>query len=318
MVTTNAISSLKSGELFLTDGGIETSLIFLDGFELPYFAAFDLLKDRQGSNGLRDYYRRYLEIAREYKTGFVLESPTWRASSDWIKKLGYPEDAVFDINNKAIQLMKELKNEFSESVPNIVISGCIGPRGDGYKPENMMTAEEAENYHRVQIEVFSRSGVDIVSAFTMNYVEEAIGIARAANGLNIPVVISFTVETDGKLPGGTLLKDAILQVDNSVGEPPLYYMINCAHPTHFVEELRKDIDNEWTDRIKGLRANASCKSHAELDEATELDRGNPQELAVQHRKLKGLFNHLQVFGGCCGTDSAHVHEIAKQVTGVHA
>jgi S-methylmethionine-dependent homocysteine/selenocysteine methylase len=262
---------------------------------------------------IKDYYRRYLKIARDYKTSFILESPTWRSNPDWIKKIAYPNSAVAEVNEKAVQLLVDLKKEFENDIRNIVLSGCVGPRGDGYKPGNTMTPEEAEKYHSAQIKIFSRSSVDIVSAITINYVEEAIGIARAAGAVNLPVVISFTVETDGKLPTGMSLKEAIEQVDKSTAEYALYFMINCAHPTHFFGELQEGKNERWTKRIKGIRANSSCKSHAELDEATELDRGNPQQLGSEHKRLKETFTQLNVFGGCCGTDEEHVLEIATQL-----
>ena len=313
MATSKTTLPNATADLFLTDGGLETTLVFLEGYELPFFAAFDLLKDKKGYNAIKEYYRRYLKIARDFKTGFILESPTWRANPDWIGKTGYPASALSEVNERAIQLLVDLKNEFEPDIPNIIVSGCVGPRGDGYKPENIMTVEEAQNYHSAQIKVFSQTPVDMVSAITMNYVEEAIGIAHAAGAVNLPVVISFTVETNGKLPAGMSLKEAVEQVDNSVTQPPLYFMINCAHPTHFSPELEAGKNEEWTKRIKGLRANSSCKSHAELDDATELDRGNPLELGSEHRKLKEMFHQLNVFGGCCGTDEEHINAIAGQV-----
>lgn len=313
MVTTKTTLPHESTDLFLTDGGLETTLVFLEGFELPYFAAFDLLKDERGYNAIRDYYRRYMKIAKDYKTGFILESPTWRANPDWIEKIGYPGSAISEINEKAVQLMVDLKKEFEDDLSGIVISGCVGPRGDGYIPGNKMSVEGAQEYHSKQIEVFRNTAVDMVSAITMNYVEEAIGIVRAAGAESLPVIISFTVETDGKLPTGMGLKQAIEQVDESVKEPPLYFMINCAHPTHFNNELQSGQNEQWTKRIKGIRANASCKSHAELDEATELDRGNPREFAGEYRRLKNTLIHLNVFGGCCGTDEEHVVAIVNQV-----
>jgi S-methylmethionine-dependent homocysteine/selenocysteine methylase len=313
MAKTKSTLPHQTGDLFLTDGGIETTLIFRDGFELPYFAAFDLLKDAKGYNGIREYYLPYLKIAKDFKTGFILESPTWRANRDWIKKVGYPVSEIEEINKKAIQLLVDLKKEFEGQLTEIIISGCIGPRGDGYKAENKMTIEEAEAYHAEQIEIFSHTPVDMITAITMNYVEEAIGIANAAAAVKLPVVISFTVETDGKLPAGMTLKEAVEKVDESATAPPIYYMINCAHPTHFFNELQKDAQEHWTSRIKGTRVNASCKSHAELDEAAELDSGNPEELGAEHKKLKKIFLQLNVFGGCCGTDERHILEIAKQV-----
>ena len=305
----------ETSDLFLTDGGLETTLVFLEGFELPCFAAFDLLKEERGYNALKAYYKRYLNISKDFNLGFILESPTWRANPDWMQKIGYPGSTISDVNKKAVQLLVDLKKEFESDISNIVLSGCIGPRGDGYVPSNAMTAEEAQHYHSAQIEVFSQTPVNMVSAITMNYVEESIGIARAAATVNLPVVISFTVETDGKLPTGMSLKEAIEEVDKNVQQPPLYFMINCAHPTHFFDELLSGKNDSWTKRIRGLRSNASCKSHAELDESTSLDRGNIQDLGGEHQKLKTAFNQLNVFGGCCGTDEEHVIEIANQIKG---
>jgi S-methylmethionine-dependent homocysteine/selenocysteine methylase len=302
-----------SSDLFLTDGGLETTLVFLEGYELPSFAAFDLLKNKNGFDAIKHYYRRYLKIAKNLKMNFILESPTWRANPDWAEKIGYPSSVLPEVNQKAVQLLVELKKEFETEIPAIILSGCVGPRGDGYKPGSLMNAEEAEKYHSTQINIFSRTSVDMVSAITMNYVEEAIGIAVAAGIANLPVVISFTVETNGRLATGMSLKDAIEQVDRSVEHPPLYFMINCAHPTHFLPELLEGKNKQWTKRIKGLRANASCKSHSELDESTELDRGDPQALGTEHKKLKEIFAHLNVFGGCCGTDEEHVLAIASQL-----
>jgi S-methylmethionine-dependent homocysteine/selenocysteine methylase len=302
-----------STNLFLTDGGLETTLVFLKGIELSCFAAFDLLNDEKGSAAILNYYREYLDIAKQYQTGFILESPTWRANPDWIEKLGYPVTAIKDINEKAIQLMVTLKEAYKDAVSPILMSGCVGPRGDGYQPGQLMSIQEAAIYHAAQINVFANTGVDLVTAITMNYVEEAIGIALAANAIQLPVVISFTVETDGKLATGLSLKEAIEKVDDNVKEQPLYYMINCSHPAHFMDVLLAGKNEPWIKRIKGIRANASCKSHAELDEATELDRGDPDELSSGYRQLKNTFTHLNVFGGCCGTDKEHIKAITQKL-----
>jgi S-methylmethionine-dependent homocysteine/selenocysteine methylase len=297
------------GELFLSDGGIETSLIFLDGIELPYFAAFDLLKTKEGRESLRKYYRPYLELAKSRGTGFVLESPTWRASQDWGEKLGYDAAEIAKFNRRAIDLMAELRKSYETIDTPIVISGCIGPRGDGYDPGKIMSPEEAQRYHSQQVKVFSETEADMVSAITMTNVNEAVGLARAAAAAGLPVTISFTVETDGSLPTGQALKDAILEVDAATGGAPAYFMINCAHPTHFQNVLRGK--EPWIERIRGLRANASKRSHAELDNSTDLDAGNPVELGAQYRDLRRLLPRLNVFGGCCGTDHRHLTEIAK-------
>lgn len=313
MTPRNTTLPPDSDDLFLTDGGLETTLIFLEGYELPFFAAFDLLKNEKGYQAIHDYYLRYLNIAREFGTGFIFESPTWRANPDWIKKLDYPDAAIEEINQRSIQLLLDLKGEFNGGLSNMLISGCVGPRGDGYLPGNTMTVDEAQRYHSTQIEVFSRTPVDMITALTMNYETEAIGIARAANARQIPVVISFTVETNGMLPSGASLKEGIERVDEESNGPPLYYMINCAHPSHFFHALEAGQDESWTKRIKGIRANASCKSHAELDETSALDRGDPVELGYEYNKLKSRFGQLNVFGGCCGTDEGHILEIIRQI-----
>ena len=296
-----------SGELFLTDGGIETTLIFHEGFELPYFAAFDLLQHEKGCTALKKYFARYASIARKYDIGFIMESATWRASADWGAKLGYSAPALSEANRKAIAMLHELRDTFENDQTKIVISGCIGPRGDGYDPGAMMTPEQAEDYHRQQAEAFYDAGADMVTAITMTYAEEAIGLARAARATDMPVAISFTVETDGRLPTGQPLQEAIEHVDQATQQAPVYYMINCAHPSHFEAVL--DADASWLDRIQGLRANASTKSHAELDEAEELDDGNPQELGAQYLALRDKLKNLNVLGGCCGTDQRHIEAI---------
>ncbi|MGK9264841.1 homocysteine S-methyltransferase family protein [Sinorhizobium meliloti] len=296
----------RSGGIFLTDAGIETTLTFRDGFDLPHFAAFHLLRDEQGTQALRDYYRRHAEIARKNGAGFILESATWRASPDWGDKLGYSVAAVDEANRKAIALLHELRKELETDRSPMIISGCIGPRGDGYDPGKVMSPQEAQAYHARQIGVFAEVGVDLVSAITMTNTNEAIGVTRAAQAAALPAVISFTVETDGRLPTGDRLRDAIEAVDLATGNGPQYFMINCAHPSHFMDVL----DGEaWVQRLYGIRANASECSHAELDNATELDDGNPIELGLQYRDLRRRFPHINVLGGCCGTDHRHIEQI---------
>lgn len=296
-------------ELFMTDGGLETTLIYHDGIDLPHFAAFDLLKNEDGSEILRRYYARYAAIARSHGIGIVLESPTWRANPDWGAKIGYDAAGLAEANRKAVALLKETRAAFESASSRVVISGNLGPRGDGYNPARQMAADEAQDYHAPQVATLARTAADMVSAFTMNYVEEAIGITRAARSWSVPVAISFTLETDGRLPSGSTLAEAIMRTDRETGNYPVYYMINCAHPTHFEEVLRQG--DGWVGRIRGLRANASRRSHAELDQSTELDAGDPAELGLQYRALHALLPRLAVVGGCCGTDHRHVDAMCR-------
>jgi S-methylmethionine-dependent homocysteine/selenocysteine methylase len=295
--------------LFLTDGGIETSLIFLDGLELPHFAAFVLLKDAKGSTALRNYYLPYAKLARDSGVGFILESPTWRASPDWGSKLGYTDAQLAEANRQSIALMAELRAEFETPRSPMVVSGCVGPRGDGYDPGQVMTSEQAQAYHAMQIGVFREAGADMVTAITMTNASEAIGVVRAARAAGMPVAISFTLETDGRLPTGQALKEAIAEVDAATDGYPAYFMINCAHPTHFDAVLEPG--SAWTQRIRGVRANASRRSHQELNEAPDLDAGDPVELGGQYRQLRDRHPHINVLGGCCGTDHRHIEQIGR-------
>jgi S-methylmethionine-dependent homocysteine/selenocysteine methylase len=295
------------GAPFLTDAGLETCLIFHDGFDLPQFASFTLLDDPAGAEGLKAYFRRFLAMAQAHGAGFVLDAPSWRASPDWGAALGYDRARLAAANTAAIELIAGLRGEGGDAA-KVVLNLPVGPRGDGYDPGAMMTAAEARAYHAWQIGVAADAGVEIVTALTMTYLEEAQGIAMAAADAGLPAVVSFTVETDGRLPTGMALAEAVKRADDAAGGIA-YHMINCAHPSHFASVLG---DAELAARIGGLRANASRMSHAELDEAAALDEGNPDELAGDYRDLLGALPHLCVLGGCCGTDHRHVDAIAQE------
>jgi homocysteine S-methyltransferase len=297
-------------DIFLTDGGLETSLVFLEGLDLPYFAAFPLVEHAAGREKLKRYFRPYLQTARERGVGFILDTPTWRANADWAEKLGYASQALAAINAQAVAFAEEMRQAYATERTRIVINGVVGPRGDGYRADSRMTAAEAERYHAAQIETFRDSEADMVSAVAMTSPEEeAVGIARAARANGVPVAVSFTVETDGRLPSGHALGSAIEQVDEETGRTPAYYMINCAHPVHFESALAGR--EPWLDRIRGIRANASRMSHAELDAATELDSGDPVELGQHYRSLRKGLSGFSIMGGCCGTDHRHIAAICE-------
>jgi S-methylmethionine-dependent homocysteine/selenocysteine methylase len=295
--------------LALTDGGLETDLIFNHGIDLPCFAAVVLLRTAEGRAALEAYYTPYLELARRLGTAFVLESPTWRASPDWAEPLGIDQQELDALNTSAIGLMRNLKARYATDSSRIVVSGCIGPRGDGYDPGQVMSPDEAASYHTHQARVLGAAGADMISAITMTNANEATGVARAAQATGLPAVISFTVETDGRLPTGDPLETAITTVDEATGAYPAYYMVNCAHPDHFASVLQGD--EPWLDRIRGIRANASRCSHEELNAMTELDAGDPGELGRLYRDVLRRNPRITVLGGCCGTDIRHVTAVAE-------
>jgi homocysteine S-methyltransferase len=298
-----------NGKTVLTDGGLETVMIFQEGVDLPLFASFHLLETAEGRARLDAYFDRYIEIAKASGTGLLLESVTWRASRDWTAQLGISEAETVRINRDAIAYRESVRGRHETPETPMVISGCVGPRGDGYDPGEIMTADEAEAYHGHQIGLLADAGADLISFLTLTNVPEAIGAVRAAKAAGIPIAVSFTVETDGRLPTGDALAEAVRAVDDATGAYPAYFMINCAHPEHFGEALA------GIDRIRGLRANASRCSHAELDDAEELDDGNPAELGRQFADLMRSNPQLCVIGGCCGTDHRHIAEIAGSVLG---
>ena len=293
--------------MFIGDGGLETVMIFREGLELPEFASFTLLREPKGREALRRYYDGFIEIAGAHEAGFTFDTPTWRASNGWGEKLGFSPREIADINREAVEFGAQVRADHQGSGTPIAICGAIGPEGDAYHPERALSAGEAEEYHAAQIGVFASEGADMVGAYTLTYAEEAIGIARAAAAAGIPASISFTVETDGRLPSEEPLQEAMERLDAETEAAAAYLMINCAHPSHF--EARLDSGGAWLDRIGGIRANASRKSHEELDAATELDSGDPDELGTEYSALEARLPNLRVLGGCCGTDHHHIASI---------
>ncbi|HVS99988.1 MAG TPA: homocysteine S-methyltransferase family protein [Solirubrobacterales bacterium] len=300
---------LPGGETtFIGDGGLETTMIFERGIELPEFASFLLLDDERGRAALRDYYESYLEIAAAHGVGFTLDTPTWRAGHNWGERLGRSDAELAERNREAVELGLRLREERGDEAP-IVVCGTIGPEGDAYRPARFLGPEEAAAYHAPQVGALAAAAADMVSAYTLSYVDDAIGIVRAAVAAGIPVSISFTVETDGRLPDGEALADAVARLDGETDAAAAYLMVNCAHPSHFVAEL--ETGGDWRERIAGIRANASRHSHAELDEMPDLDSGDPDELAGEYRELVDALPSLSVLGGCCGTDTRHVAAICS-------
>lgn len=296
-----------SGRLLITDGGLETTLIFHDGIELPHFAAFPLLDRSDGRIALRRYYDSYGAAARRSGAGCILDTPTFRASPEWAAKVGYDPSTLPRVIHDAVGLLRDVRAQWDTPDCPVVINGAIGPRGDGYSAAARMYPDTAEEFHRPQVRAYATAGADLVMAQTMTHTGEAIGIARAAEKERIPSVISFTVETDGRLPDGTLLSEAILEVDAATNGTPAHYLVNCAHPSHVEPALA--VPGHWISRLGGIRANPSAKSHAELNESTTLEDGDPDALAEELREIRGRYRHFCVMGGCCGSDHRHAEKI---------
>lgn len=300
------------GRLFLTDAGVETDLIFNHGIEVREFAAHTLLPDANGRDALKRYFWDFLRLARNIRAGFILDTVTWKAHRHWAEDLGETPADLQAANEQAAAFAADLRDRAGSSAP-IVLNGVIGPRGDAYRPEVRITADEAEDYFGEQLGWLAATEIDMVTALTFNQASEAVGLVRAAGAAGLPVVVSFTVETDGRLPDGQPLADAIHAVDSQTGGRAAYFMINCAHPDHFAGVMTAD---PWLERVRGIRANASRRSHAELDDAPDLDAGDPDELGRLYADLLRRAPWLNVFGACCGGDLRHVAAIAAAVTPV--
>jgi homocysteine S-methyltransferase len=300
-----------NGRLYLTDAGIETDLIFNKGIEIREFAAHTLLADPAGREALANYFRGFLTLAGDIGAGFVLDSQTWKAHPHWAEALQASDADLAAANRDAIAFIAGIRAEFPENAAPIVLNGLVGPRGDAYAAKDAVAADEAEEYHATQIGWLADTEIDMVTALTFTQSDEAIGAVRAAEAVRLPIVVSFTVETNGSLPTGEPLGHAIEAVDAATNGAAAYFMVNCAHPDHFSNIIA---DAAWTRRIHGLRCNASRMSHADLDQAQTLDDGDVHELADGYLGLIHSMPWLNVFGGCCGSDLRHVTEIARRLT----
>jgi len=286
-----------AGSTWVTDGGLETDLLFNHGIDLPEFASFPLVEDTPGTAALDSYYREYAAIAAAAGAGLLLETPTWRANPDWGRVLGYDAAALDRVNQASVALVRGI---VTDAAGPTLVSGAIGPRGDGYLAGGT-DPDEAAEYHAAQVRSFADAGADLVHAMTMTGPAEGIGVVRAARSVGLPVTISFTVETDGLLPDGRTLADAIAQVEAAA--PADWYGVNCAHPTHVAPALD---GGSWQQKLRFLRPNASTMTHAELDEMEVLDSGDIGLLTTSARSVRDLVPSFSVLGGCCGTDSRHV------------
>lgn len=267
------------------------------GLELPLFAAFVLLEEERGIQALRDYYLPYIAMAREAGIGLILDTPTWRASRDWGDRLGRSPDALARANRDGVAVLQDLRRSDGGGAV-IRISGCLGPRHDGHPETGGMSTAAAERYHAAQVATFAATAADLVTALTLTYADEAVGIVRAAVTAGIPAVVSFTLRPDGRLPSGQSLREAIEQVDAETDSAAEYVMVNCVHPSHLACALQPP--GPWLDRIGGLRVNAA-RGDGEDD--------SPRQLGELCRALAPCIPNVTVLGGCCGTDQRHVAAI---------
>lgn len=264
-------SPLLSRGPVVTDGGLETDLVFHQGVDLPEFAALPLVEDDAGASLLRRYYDGYADVARRAGRALLLESATWRANPDWAAKVGYDAQALDRVNRASIDLVARQRDAYADLV-DVLLVGAMGPRGDGYVAGETPDPDEAADYHSAQVRSFVRAGADLVSAITLTSPQEAMGVVRAARDSGIPVGIGFTVGTDGRLPDGMPLRQAVETVD--AADAPDWFLVNCAHPSHIARAFdgergssgspacaptpRTSPTPSWTRRRSSTRATSTC------------------------------------------------------------
>jgi S-methylmethionine-dependent homocysteine/selenocysteine methylase len=295
----------QTDQKFLVFGGTGTDLLFNRGVELPGFASFPLNEDPVAQTVLVDQMRDLINVAKAAGLGCIIDTATWMANRDRAAPLGYDPGRLAALNRQAVTLMRDLRDEAEAG--DILLGLCLGPSRDPYEKLEPMGVEAARDYHRIQIDLIKDMGVDLVNAYTFNQVEEAAGAILAAGDSGLPVALSLVIETDGCLDNGQPVDEAIAQIDALSGQQARYFMINCAHPDHIVPALTGN------PRLKGIVVNASRCSHAELNDATDLDDGDPDELGSQVADLVRRYPSLSVLGGCCGTDMRHLKQMAERV-----
>lgn len=300
----------KEGRIYLSEGGVETEILYKYGFELPQFAVFPLLNNPEALSKLKGMYRNYLDVVAKHGMNALIGGLDYRASPDWGDLLGYSPEGLSEANHKSIAFLKEVANEYVSDIPEILIQGCIGPRGDAYDRSQSITADEAEDYHSIQLTTLKEANVDLALAITFNNIPESIGVARAAEKVGVPIAISLSLDSTSKLNTGPSLKEAITTIDTETDQAPEFYSINCSHPIEYEPAIES---GNWIKRVRGVRPNASKMEKIALCKIGHLEEGDPVELGELCGDLARRYPHMDIWGGCCGTWDIHLDEIAKNV-----
>jgi S-methylmethionine-dependent homocysteine/selenocysteine methylase len=298
-------------KFYLTEGGTETDVLYKWGFELPEFAMFPLLDDPKADQVIRDIYRRYFDVAEKHDTGMLIVGHDYRASPDWGAKLGYTPEGLADMERRTIGFLDSIRREYEDRVSDVYIAGGVGPRGDAYGTGGGITEAEAEDYHSVQLTTLKSTPADMAIALTINNIAEAVGIVRAAESIDIPIGISLTLTTEGRLGSGPTLRDAIETIEEKTNGAAAWFGTNCSHPLEFASALADD--GPWRDRLRYVRPNAAKMDKVALCKLGHLEDGDPVELGEQMGGVARRFPRADILGGCCGTDERHLGEIAKNV-----
>jgi len=302
--------SQKEGCFYLTESGTETEIMYKYGFELPHFAMFPLLDNPDAVSTMREIFRSYLEVVAKHGMCALMGGLDYRASPDWGELLGYSPQGLAEANHQSIDFLREIAKEYSSDIPEILIQGLIGPRGDAYERNETITEDEAEDYHSVQLETLKEADVDLALAITFNNIPESIGVARAAAKIGVPLGISLSLDSTSKLNSGPSLAEAIDTIEAETNRSPEFYSINCSHPVEYEPAIEP---GDWIHRVRGVRPNASKMEKIALCQIGHLEDGDPVELGELCGDLARRYPHMDIWGGCCGTWNTHLDEIAKNI-----
>ncbi|SFB84432.1 homocysteine S-methyltransferase family protein [Tropicimonas isoalkanivorans] len=300
----------QPGKLWLTEGGIETEIMYKWGHELPQFAMFPLLDNPAALQAMQDMWRRSLDVAAQHGFSMVMNGLDYRASPDWAALLGYSLEGLAEMQHRSIDFLRELRDEYTGQIPDMVVCGTVGPRGDAYGLNRDITADSAEEYHAVQLTTLREAGAEMAWTMTFNNIPEAVGAIRAARAIGLPIVMGLTLDSNARLKSGPSLGEAIERIDAEAGGGPEFYLLNCSHPVEFEPALD---GGDWERRIRALRPNASKMEKIALCQLGHLEEGNPVELGQLMGDLARRQPQIDIWGGCCGTCEVHLEEIARNV-----
>ena len=302
---------LLPGLRYLAEGGQETELMYGHGFDLPEFALFPLLDNPAAAAKLTAMYRAVLDVAVRHRLGVLLGGLDYRASPDWAERLGFDAAQLAEYQIRSIDFLRQVSQPYRKRLPHILVAGCVGPQGDAYHRNEAVTETSAQAYHSTQMANLAAADVDVVEAMTFTSAEEAIGVIRAARAHDLPIVVSFMIDSAGAADGSWSFRKMIETVDSATDGYALFYGINCSHPVEFEPQLAEP--GEWLDRIGLLRPNASAKDKTELCQIGHLERGDPADLALRMERLAERMPDVRIWGGCCGTWDEHLERIAAAI-----
>jgi len=299
---------IEKGHTILMEGALGERLKREYGILFDeHVAMAGLVYEKKGALALSALWNEYIEIARKYQLPFIATTPTRRANRERISLSRYSENIIADN-------VSFLKNIQMNCGSEMYVGGLMGCKGDAYTGEGALLEKEATDFHKWTVEQFCDANVNFLYAGIMPVLSEAAGLAKAIDVTGLPYIISFTIQQDGKLIDGTPIADAIQYIDDITCNRPVCYMANCVHPTIVYKALSRDFNNVTIvkERFKGIQANTSPLSYAELDSAVDLHCSEPKGFAEDMMRLSQVGN-FQIWGGCCGTDNRHMECIAQEL-----